>query len=243
MSESTAAPANPRHTAGGISYDVIRSRRSTADIVIERDGSVVVRAPDWADDERIAGIVASRAFWIFRNLAEWRELNSASVVREIKNGESFLYLGRSYRLLLVDDQVEAVQLRGGRFCLRRDLTLVGDSAAAKSALQEWYTARGQDRIGRRVDYFAPKVGVLPASVAVREIGHRWAFCSADRRLAFHWKCMMAPPTILDYVVVHELCHMRERDHTLAFWNEVDKVLPNYLERKEWLRQYGAGLDL
>ena len=62
-------------------------------------------------------------------------------------------------------------------------------------------------------------------------------------LAFHWKCMMAPPTIIDYVVVHELCHAHHRDHTSAFWNEVDKVLPHYLERKDWLRKQGAGMDL
>jgi predicted metal-dependent hydrolase len=78
---------------------------------------------------------------------------------------------------------------------------------------------------------------------VRELGHRWASCSPSGDLAFHWKCMMAPPTIIDYIVVHELCHLHHRDHTDAFWNEVDKVAPNYRERKEWLRKNGAGLEI
>ncbi len=96
---------------------------------------------------------------------------------------------------------------------------------------------------RRVTYFTTKVGVQPSGVDVRELGHRWASCSPTGKLAFHWKCMMAPQTIIDYIVVHELCHFHHLDHTDAYWNEVDKVMPTYRERKEWLRKHGAGLDV
>jgi predicted metal-dependent hydrolase len=104
-------------------------------------------------------------------------------------------------------------------------------------------ARGLERIGQRVSYYAPKAGVTARHVAVRDLGNRWASCSPKGNIAFHWKCMMAPQTIIDYIVVHELCHFHYLDHTEAFWNEVDKVLPNYRERKEWLRKHGAGLDV
>ncbi|HJX18001.1 MAG TPA: M48 family metallopeptidase, partial [Acidiferrobacterales bacterium] len=87
------------------------------------------------------------------------------------------------------------------------------------------------------------VGVAPVSVDVREVGYQWATCTTDGRLSFHWKSMMATPKVIDYIVVHELCHYHHRDHTDAFWNEVDKVLPDYRERKEWLRRNGAGMDL
>jgi len=226
-----------------LAYDVIRSRRSTADIIIERDGRVVVRAPEWADDEQVAGIVESRHYWIFQGLAEWRVLNATRVLREYKSGEGFLYLGRAYRLLLVSDQDEALQLRSGRFTLRRDVVEHGEIAAARTAFRDYYIARGRERLRGRVAYFAPKVGVSPVGLDVRELGTRWASCTAAGQLAFHWKCMMAPPTIIDYVVVHELCHLRQRDHRDAFWNEIDKVLPDYRERKEWLRRHGAGLDV
>ncbi len=226
-----------------ISYEVVRSRRSTADIIIERDGSVLVRVPEWADDEQVENIVASKHYWIYQSLAEWRDLNATRVLREYKNGEGFLYLGRAYRLLLVGDQDEPLQLKNGRFMLRRDLVERGEIAAAKAAFRDYYIARGLDRIRQRVAYFAPKVGVEPTGVDVRELGHRWASCSPNGKLAFHWKCMMAPQTIIDYVVVHELCHFHHRDHTTAFWNEVDKVMLEYRERKEWLRKNGAGLDI
>lgn len=226
-----------------IAYGIVRSRRATADIIIERDGSVLVRAPEWVDDSQVAGIVQSKQYWIYQGLAEWRDLNATRVLREFKNGEGFLYLGRAYRLSLVGDQEEPLQLRNGRFELRRDLVERGGTTAVKAAFQEFYVAKGRERLSARVAYFAPKVGVDPKSVDVRELGYRWASCSPSGVLAFHWKCMMAPLTVIDYVVVHELCHFHCGDHTDAFWNEVDKVLPDYRERKEWLRKNGAALDV
>jgi len=227
----------------GVTYGVVRSQRSTADVIIERDGSVVVRAPKWADDELIEKMVLSKQFWIFRSLAEWRDLNATRVLRDYKNGEGFLYLGRSYRLLLVSDQKATLQLRDGRFTLRRDLVESGKMDSAREAFRDFYVERGRRRIQDRIEYFAPKVGVTVGKLDIRELGNRWASCSPTGVLAFHWKCVMAPQTIIDYIVVHELCHLHHRDHTDAFWNEVDKILPDYGDRKGWLKENGAGLDI
>lgn len=226
-----------------ISYGVVRTRRTTADIVVERDGRVIVRAPAALPDERIENIVQSKQPWIYKTLAEWRDLNATRVLREYRNGEGFLYLGRSYRLSLVADQDEPLVLRNGRFYLRRDLADRGEVAVAKAAFRNYFIARGYERITQRVRYYAPKVGVAPREIGVRELGHRWASCSPKGNLAFHWKCMMAPLIIIDYIVVHELCHFHHLNHTEGFWNEVDKVIPGYRERKEWLRKNGAALDL
>jgi hypothetical protein len=226
-----------------IAYQVVRSRRATADIVIERDGSILVRAPESIPDERIEDMVEAKRYWIYKNLAEWRDLNATRVLREYRNGEGFLYLGRSYRLLLVANQTEPLLLKNGRFCLQRDLVDEGAIEAAKTAFRDYYISRGNECITQRLNYYAPKVGATPHGIDVRELGNRWASCSPSGNLAFHWKCMMAPQTIIDYIVVHELCHFHHLDHTDAFWNEVDKVIPNYGERKEWLRVNGAGLDV
>jgi predicted metal-dependent hydrolase len=99
------------------------------------------------------------------------------------------------------------------------------------------------RLGERVRAYQTKLGVQPNTVRVLELKYRWASCSAQGRLNFHWKCMMAPLTVLDYIIVHELAHMLHRNHTAAFWNAVDKVLPDYRERKAWLRVNGAGMEL
>lgn len=226
-----------------IEYQTTRAARKTADIIIERDGSVHVRVPKQWSDERVAELVKAKEYQIYKMLAEWRELNSSRVEREYKNGEGFLYLGRNYRLCLVDEQDEPLALKSGRLCLRRDIVNDGDGKQVRATFKDYYSARGLLRIQKRVAYYAPKVGVKPAGVEVRELGHRWASCSSTGKLAFNWKCIMAPQTIIDYIVVHELCHIHHRDHTEKFWNEVDKVLPEYGERKEWLRLNGASLDV
>jgi len=217
--------------------------RHTTDIVIERDGVICVRPPLRMTPEQVDATVLSKRMWIYRNLAEWRDLNATRVVREWVNGESFLYLGSRYQLLLVNEQDEALKLKDGRFCLLRSVVERGGKEAAHRAFQVFYQQKGAPRLRTRVSHFAAKLGVCPGELAIKDIGYRWASCQPNGKLHFHWKCLMAPATILDYVVVHELCHLRYRDHSTAFWNEVDKVLPDYAERKEWLRQRGAELDL
>jgi len=217
--------------------------RQTTDIVIERDGVVRVRPPRRMTPEQVDATVFSKRMWIYRNLAEWSDLNAARVAREWVNGESFLYLGSSYRLSLVDEQDEALKLKDGRFQLLRSVMGPGGREAAQYAFEQFYKDKGLPRVRQRVAHFAPRVGVDAGEVQVKDLGYRWASCLPNGRLHFHWKCLMAPLTVIDYIVVHELCHIRHRDHSDAFWNEVDKVLPNYRERKEWLRHRGAHLDL
>ncbi|EKD40155.1 MAG: hypothetical protein ACD_75C00158G0002 [uncultured bacterium] len=227
-----------------IEYDLLRSdERRTADIVIERDGRISVRAPRHIPAEEIDAVVTRKRLWIYRNLADWRDLNATRVVREWVNGEGFLYLGASYRLLLVQEQDEPLKLKDGRFCLQRRMVETEGEEAAKRIFEKFYIEKGVERIGKRVSYFAPKVGVSPLSIQVKEIGYSWGTCTKEGRLHFHWKCMMATPKVIDYIVVHELCHLHHRDHTEAFWNEVDKVLPDWHERKNWLRANGAAFDL
>ena len=217
--------------------------RRTTDIVIERNGLITVRAPLQMTPEQVDETVRSKRMWIYRNLAEWRDLNATSVVREWVNGESFLYLGSGYRLLLVSVQDEPLKLKDGRFQLLRSVIESGGRQAAHQTFENFYKEKGVGRLTQRVKHFSSKVGVAPGAVFVRDIGFRWASCLKSGDLHFHWKSLMAPPTVIDYIVVHELCHLHHRDHSDAFWNEVDKVLPDYRERKEWLRLRGAELDL
>lgn len=227
-----------------IDYKLLPGKdRKTTDIVIERNGVVTVRPAKGLSPEQVDAVVESKRMWIYRNLAEWRDLNATAVVREWVNGETFLYLGSAYRLALVGDQDADLKLKDGRFCLKRSLIEQSGENAAKQAIKAFYSIKGDERSRKRVAFFAPKVGVVPKGTRIKDVGYRWASCTNNGALVFHWKCMMAPPRIFDYIVVHELCHLRQRNHTEAFWNEVDKVMPDYRERKVWLKKHGAGLDL
>ena len=223
-----------------IEYSLVRSRRKTASIYIERDGQVSILVPDKLTDRQVEALLESKRKWIYKSLAEWQDLNARRVHRDYVNGEGFLYLGRSYRLKLVSDLAEPLMLKDGYFCLR---TNNGSLPDADAAFKAFYRAKGDVRIPPRVAYYQAKMDVEPKAVKLLDLKHRWASCSPGGNLNFHWKCMMAPLTILDYIVVHELAHLVYPNHTKAFWNEVDKVMPDFQERKEWLRVNGAGMDL
>ncbi len=225
-----------------ISYDLVRSKRKTSSIYIERDGSITIRVPESFTQENVERIIDQKRYWIYKSLAEWRELNTTKVQRQFVSGEGFLYLGRSYRLELVKGQRQPLILKNGNFMMRSDQT--GSPAGDPDEMfKEFFRDRGKIKIPERVSCYADKMGVQPRGVHVMELKNRWASCSAGGRLNFHWKCMMAPLTILDYIIVHEMAHLIHPNHTEAFWNEVDKVVPDYRERKEWLRVNGAGMGL
>ena len=226
-----------------IEYRLVRSaRRRTADIILERDGTLTVRAPRGLPEEAVSAMVRDKRCWVYKNMAEWRELNAGRILREVRNGKGFLYLGRSYRLVLVKDQTVPLMLKNGRFMLQRRLAELGESTT-RSAFRIFYVDKGKEKLPHRVAQYAAKVGVSVSEVSVGELGFRWASCSSDGNLAFHWKCMMAPLRIIDYIVVHELCHLHHRDHRQGFWNEIDKVMPDYPERRDWLRRHGASMDI
>jgi len=223
-----------------ITYTLKKSDRKTASIYIERDGTVSVLVPKTLTKTDIHSLLETKRKWIYRNLAQWQDMNATRIRRQFVSGEGFLYLGRSYRLKLVDDQSERLLLKDGYFCLKSD---DGELQNPDEAFKTFYKAKGQQRIGDRVTHYAQRIGVEPTGVRILELKNRWASCTPAGRLNFHWKCMMAPATVIDYIVVHELAHLRYLNHTKAFWNQVDKVLPDYRDRKEWLRVNGAGMNL
>jgi predicted metal-dependent hydrolase len=228
------------NTYKDIEYTLRRSDRKTASIYIERDGEVSVLVPESLDESQIGELIESKRRWIYTGLAEWQDLNATRVQREFVSGEGFLYLGRSYRLQIVEEQDVPVKLKDGYFRLRSNDERSQDCF---SAFKEFHRDKGRQRIPQRVAFYQSQFDVTPKSIKVVELQNRWASCSPNGNLSFHWKCMMAPLTVLDYIVVHELAHLIHPNHTEAFWNEVDKVLPDYGERKEWLRVNGAGMDL
>ena len=221
-----------------IELSIKKSKRKTLSIYIERDGSVAVLAPDSKTDDEIAQVLKDKEYQIYKHLAEWQMLNTAKVEREVVNGQSYLYLGRNYRLELVDEQPKPLLLKNGYFLLRKQ-----DKAQANRLFIEFYKEKGLPKIIERVQRFKTKMGVEVGQVRIMELQNRWASCSDKGNLNFHWKCFMASLDILDYLVVHELAHLIHQNHTRAFWNEVDKVLPNYQKQVEWLKINGAALDL
>jgi predicted metal-dependent hydrolase len=113
---------------------------------------------------------------------------------------------------------------------------------AKKHFIDFYKNEGAKHLPNRVNYYKKKLGVDPKSIRIMDLQNRWASWSDDR-LNFHWKIMLAPLSVIDYVIVHELAHLKERNHTNEFWEIVESVIPDYKDKKMWLKLNGANLDI
>jgi hypothetical protein len=225
------------YTYKDITYSLKRSDRETVSIYVERDGSVSVLAPEQIEINQLNEVLEHKRYWIHKSLSELDELNRTRVEREFVNGEGFLYLGRSYRLKIRKNLKTPLSLYQGYFFLDRDYV-----EKARNLFIDFYKEKGKKHIPARVEWFKDRLGAKPEVIRVMELGNRWASRS-DNNLNFHWRIVLAPLTLIDYVVVHELAHLIRPDHSQEFWSIVESVIPNYLERKNWLRVNGASLDI
>jgi|TARA_B110000240_G_scaffold194221_1_gene241469 predicted metal-dependent hydrolase len=222
----------------GVDIAVKKSKRKTVSIFVERDGSVSALVPSNLSDDEIATILKAKEYQIHRNLAQWLKLNERYVTREYVNGQSFLYLGRNYRLKLVDDKLGELKFYKGYFLLSKD-----ELSNAEQYFIDFYRNKLKQKIKPLIIRYKEQLGVSPNDVKVMELKNRWASCSAKGNINFHWKCAMAPMDVLQYIIVHELAHLIHLNHTTEFWNEVDKVLPKHEEQMNWLKLNGVGMSL
>jgi len=209
-------------------------RRRTIEICVERNGSLVVRAPTRASTAKVEAFVRSKRLWVYKKLAEKEAMLRSVPVREYVTGEGFPYLGRSYRLLLVEAQDEPLKLEAGRFRLLRTQVSRG-----REQFIRWYIEHGETWIRKRLAIYAERIGVQPRSVVVRELGYRWGSCGTTDVLSFNWAIILLPPSIVEYVIVHELVHLKERNHSPKFWKGVERAMPDYETRRAWLKENGA----
>ena len=226
-------------TVGDLQFEVRRSaRRRSVQITVDRGGELILTAPEECAPSTMTSFVREKKFWIYTKLAEKDALPSRAPAKKYVTGEGFPYLGRSYRLLLVKRQDVPVKLTGGRFMMHRDEVEHG-----RARMIEWYSARGQDWIQNRAEPFARRLGVKPTGFRVQNLGYRWGSCTSSGTLNFHWRTMLLPPSIVDYVIVHELVHLLEPHHTPKFWSRVERILANYAERRRWVRESHAASEL
>ena len=221
-----------------LDIELIRSKRKTISIHIERDGSVSARIPEEISEEEILKVLKSKEYQIHQNLALWSQLNQTKVERDYVNGQSFLYLGRNYRLHFVEENLGPLLFKKGYFHLS-----LSDKNLAREMFIDFYKEKLNEKLKPILKRYKGQLGVNPKEIKVMELQNRWASCTSSGNVNFHWKCAMAPIDVLNYIVVHELTHLIHPNHTNAFWNELDKVMPNYQKQIQWLKINGAGMDL
>lgn len=206
-----------------------------AKLTIEADGSLRLRAGGDVATDELTRFLASKRDWVYRKLAEKEVLQHEPVTKELVDGEGFLYLGRSHRLKLAETD-GAVRLERGRLVMPSEIASDGPAH-----LIAWYQRCGETWLRPRVRSWAERLRVEPGAVEVADLGHKWGSATAGRRVRIHWATLQLSPQLVDYVLAHELAHLREAHHGPAFWQLLARVMPDYDERKRELAQRGAGL--
>lgn len=238
QADTTASGSRSDFTADDLQFIVRRSgRRRTMQITVERTGELVLCAPPDVDDAHLRKFVAEKRFWIYTKLAEKDRLKRSVPRKEFVGGEGFLYLGRSHRLKLVDEQGVPLKLVNGRFALRRDAL-----PTAREHFIRWYSERAKAWLAVKVGEYQSRMEVAPAGVKVQDLGYRWGSCGKGDWLYFHWKSILLPARIAEYVVVHEIAHLHEPHHTPAFWLRVERAMPDFAQRKAWLAEHGIDVE-
>lgn len=212
-------------------------RRRTLQITVDRDGALLLSAPPDVGEAVLRAFVMDKRFWIYTKLAEKDRLQRLVPRKQYVGGEGFLYLGRSFRLKLVDTQDVPLKLAAGRFCLRRDAL-----PAAREHFVRWYSERARAWLSSRVANYQSRMEAAPAGVRVQDLGYRWGSCGKGDWLYFHWKAILLPARIAEYVVVHEIAHLHEPHHTPAFWLRIERAMPDYEQRKAWLAEHGIDVE-
>lgn len=220
-------------TCNGFVVEVIRTpRRKSATLKVE-EGLVSVVTPTSLPTERIQKLLDDKNSWINEKLKIQQKAAPPST-KDYISGEAYSYLGRNYRLKIVRGSFEPAKLKEGRLIVTMPPG-VDHPHMVRNSIARWYKNKAQEKLIDKVERYAPIVGVTPNSVSIRAFKSRWGSCTAKGGLEFNWKVMMAPNSIVDYVVVHELCHLIRHDHSPRFWREVERVLPDYRVGKDRLR--------
>jgi predicted metal-dependent hydrolase len=222
----------------GLSIEVVRTkRRKTASIKVI-DGSVQVIVPEQLSNGRIEELVRKRTPWIRRKL---REQSQAVIPRpkEYVSGENFTYLGRNYRLKLISEGQREVKLIRGY--LELGVSKGTKEKDIRTALVDWYEKHALGRLTEKTNRYAGIIGVSPNSVSVRDYKSRWGSCSSKGDISFNWRIIIAPHHIVDYVAVHELCHLKHANHSPAYWKSVKREIPDYETCRQWLKAHASEL--
>jgi predicted metal-dependent hydrolase len=226
-----------------IELNVVFRKRKTLCIQIRPPGEVTVISPIGKSEKEIRQSVKTKSKWIAKKLSEMKKMDYTRVDKQYVSGEKFSYLGNEYSLQIMEDEKykrPKVEMLCGKIFV---YTSNEEPDKIQLALENWYRKKALENITDEIAYYQGFFNVAPAQIVVKKQRKRWGSCTSKHKLLFNFKCTMLPLPILDYIVVHEMCHMVHLNHSKEFWNLVGEILPDYKQSKEWLKYNGLKYDL
>ena len=225
-----------------VAYAIRRSawRKKTVAVMVGSTGSVLLVAPEHFTTSRLDAVVRRKAAWIVERLRHVLSHDPPLSPREFVSGESVLYLGRHYRLKVHRRETGDAKLRGG--WLHVPVPAGAEQMAhVRAALVSWFRRHAAERLPQRVAAWRSRAGVAMPRVVIADQQKRWGSCDPNCTIRLNWRIIQAPMRLVDYVVIHELVHLRDRGHGRDYWRALAKAIPDYERRREDLRERGVVL--
>lgn len=233
FAEFDGAPVHLRRT----------NRKKTISIGVQ-DGAVMILAPRHVPNREIRELIDRKTEWLRKTLEQ--HVRRARVKsKRFVDGERFSYLGKEYRLRVLPGIEPNPRLRGETIEVHVPLGLSRErlSRSVRAAFLRWYKERAEAVTTARTTHFAGLMDVRPRRISLKDYKSMWGKCTAAGAITYNWKLIMAPPPVVDYIVVHELAHLRHLDHSRRFWDQVEAILPDYRAHRDWLKLNGHLLTI
>jgi len=227
--------------AGAVNYLMRRSsRRRTIEISVDTDLNVKVAAPRYSSEKDVRSFIDERASWIMEKLKEARVRQARLQKKRYRDGNSFLFLGKAYPLQVQETEAKRAKIgfsgQQWHIWIPRGKEGKEKEQAVRTQLLKWYRHEAMEIFGGRVFHFSRILKIEPRQVSIRGQKRIWGSCDHHKQVInLNWHLVMAPLAVIDYVVVHELCHIFHPNHSQRFWKKVEKVMPDFRPRRKWLK--------
>ena len=225
-----------------IDYDIVYSnKRKNATLAVYPMKQIEISVPKTLEKEHIQRLVKKKANWVIKQIVWFDEISQLDSAKEHVNGETFLYLGRQYRLKTNYGNGKAEAKLLGRYLsvmLPEEISTKDTKKTIKAAVWQWYRTRSEEKVAEIVKRHCNKLGIPQPEFMIKNQIKRWGSCTSKNFLIFNFRIAMAPVSQIEYVVAHELCHIKHKDHSTEYWKLLRSILPDYELRKEALRKEG-----
>lgn len=209
---------------------ILFSRRSTYSLQITEDARLIIKVPLYTDEKEINRIVNKHKRWITKKITLAKLINQRVKKYKFKEGEMLMYLGNPYRLCFIQNQSELIVFNN-KFNISSEY-----SSTAKNIIINWYKARAREIFTERVEHYSKLYNFRFRKIKLSSALKKWGSCSTNGDINLTWRLVMAPLDVIDYVVVHELVHLKIKNHSKEFWKMVANILPDYQIQKAWLKE-------
>lgn len=246
---SQAEEHSLKTSSGDVQYRLLRSpRRRTMEIRVMEDGLVRIVAPVYVALREIEGFLHERVNWVISRQQEMQRIKQFIGCRSYETGQEFLFLGKNYPLYIQEEKCCRITVlfdqHGWVVTLPMDLAPAERKKKIKENLVKWYKREAHEVFGARVFHFVRLMHLEPMTISVKTQRAVWGLCAYyAKSIAFNWLLVLAPMHVIDYVIVHELAHLTHPNHSKRFWNKVEKFLPDYKERQDWLKNHRLEMKL